>query len=252
MFTKNFLNRPAIKQQLLGKSARRRSKHAAQTRIADLASQLGRNDLQPSMKSIRLPTGALKPSAKRAQITTTEQLERVTNSIRKFGLVMQVLIDRNNRIVAGHVLWEAAKRLGIDEIECRMIEHLDDIELEALTLALNRLGETGTWDLDILRERMIEIRSGGIELINTGFTLQEADQILLEPETPEACDDEECDADATEARVSIVDDDNAADDPTIINPRHPMRQWEIRLDPTHLRLRQPDQVTHGNASSRRH
>ena len=206
MVTKNFLNRPAIKQQLLGKSARRRSAHAAATRIADLASHPGRNDVQPNMKSIWLPIGALKPSAKRARITTPEQLERVINSIRQFGVVMQILIDRNNRIVAGHVLWEAAKRLGIDEIECRMIEHLDDVELEALTLALNRLGETGTWDLDILRERMIEIRTGGIELTNTGFTLQETDQILLDPLTPEACDDEECDADAAEAPVSILGD----------------------------------------------
>jgi DNA-binding transcriptional MerR regulator len=32
----------------------------------------------------------------------------------------------------------------------------------------------------------------------------------------------------------------------------PVRKGKIRLDPAHLRLRQPDQVTHGNASSRRH
>jgi hypothetical protein len=152
--TKNFLNRPAVKKQLLDKSARRRSAHVAQTRIADMATGHGRNDLQPKMQSVVMPIDALRPSAKRARITTPEQIERVINSIRQFGLVMQILIDRSNRIVAGHVLWEAAKRLGIDEIECRMIEHLDDVELEALTLALSRLGETGTWDLDILRERM--------------------------------------------------------------------------------------------------
>jgi hypothetical protein len=31
-----------------------------------------------------------------------------------------------------------------------------------------------------------------------------------------------------------------------------MRQWEKRLDPTHLRLGQQEQISHGNASSRRH
>jgi hypothetical protein len=31
-----------------------------------------------------------------------------------------------------------------------------------------------------------------------------------------------------------------------------MRQWEKRLDPAHLRLRQQEQIRHGDASSRRH
>ena len=38
----------------------------------------------------------------------------------------------------------------------------------------------------------------------------------------------------------------------IVNPWNPVRQREIWLDPAHLRLRQPDQITHGSASLRRH
>ena len=47
-------------------------------------------------------------------------------------------------------------------------------------MALNRLGETGTWAPDILRERMIEIRSIGIELDSTGFTIPGIDQVILD------------------------------------------------------------------------
>ena len=43
--------------------------------------------------------------------------------------------------------------------------------------------------------------------------------------------------------------DDAANDPTIIDPRNSMRQWKLWLNPAHLHLRQPDQITHGNASS---
>lgn len=106
-------------------------------------------------------------------------------SVQQFGIVLPILIDGDDAIIAGHVLWEAARQLGIETIECRIVDHLEPIELEALSLALNRLGETGTWDLDILRERMIEIRSAGIELVSTGFTVPEIDQILINPDPGE-------------------------------------------------------------------
>ena len=44
-------------------------------------------------------------------------------------------------------------------------------------------------------------------------------------------------------------EDHTADDPTIVNPGHSMRQRKIQLDPAHLRLRQPDQITHDNSPS---
>src|SRR4051812_19752659 len=46
-------------------------------------------------------------------------------------------------------------------------------------------------------------------------------------------------------------EDDAADHPPVIDPRYPVRQWEIRLNPAHLRLRNPDQIAHGSASSHR-
>jgi hypothetical protein len=47
-------------------------------------------------------------------------------------------------------------------------------------------------------------------------------------------------------------EDDAADDPPIIDPRNIVRQRKMRLDPAHLRLRKLDQITHGGASSRCH
>ena len=38
------------------------------------------------------------------------------------------------------------------------------------------------------------------------------------------------------------DEDDAADDPTAIHPRHTARQRKIRLEPAHLRVGQPDQT----------
>lgn len=182
-----------LKRQLQVKSAKRRSRKAAETRIEAAACHHGRNDLQPELRTVTRRVGALEPSPNRTRETTPEQLERVISSIQRFGLVMPVLIDVEDRIVHGHIVWEAAAKLDFESIQCLVIEHLDPLEIEALGIALNRLGETGSWDLDALRDRMIEIRSGGIELTNTGFTIPEIDQILLDPAPAEDCGEEEAD-----------------------------------------------------------
>src|ERR1700722_9228212 len=41
---------------------------------------------------------------------------------------------------------------------------------------------------------------------------------------------------------------NRADDPPIVYPRDPMRQRKIPLNPTHLRLRKQEQISHSEAS----
>jgi hypothetical protein len=43
------------------------------------------------------------------------------------------------------------------------------------------------------------------------------------------------------------DEDDPANHPSVINSGNTMRQWEKRLDPTHLRLGQQEQISHGDA-----
>ena len=170
-----------LKKQLQAASKKRRSNNHDETRITAALHGHGRNDLQPALVTVSRPVKSLHPSANRARETTPQLLESTIRSIKKFGMVLPILVDKHGTIVAGHVLWEAAIRLGLETIECRVVDHLDPIELEALSLALNRIGEIGKYNLDKLRERMITIESHGIELISTGFTLPEIDQIKLEP-----------------------------------------------------------------------
>lgn len=181
MSAKDVLNSRDLKKQLQAATAKRRSDNHADTRLVAALNARGRNDLQPSLATIFKPIKDLHPSANRTRETTTQILESVTRSIKKFGMVVPVLIDRHGTIIAGHVLWEAAIQLGFETIECRVVEHLDATEQEALSIALNRIGEIGKFNLSKLRDRMIAIESQGIELISTGFTLPDIDQIKLKP-----------------------------------------------------------------------
>jgi DNA modification methylase len=193
MTTRDMFNSSKLKKQLQAQTGKRRARNLAETQVTMAQHGLARNDLQPAMRIVPRPIEALTPGPNRTRETTAQLLESTIRSIKKFGIVLPILIDAQDFIVAGHTLWEAAKSLGLETIECRIVEHLDPIELEALSLALNRIGEIGKFDLAKLRDRMIAIESHGIELISTGFTLPEIGQIKVMP-LPEETEQEEGDS----------------------------------------------------------
>lgn len=169
---------PKLKCALQKKNAKRRSRNNAETKVADALARPPRNDLQPKLLTEMRPIDALNPSKYRTRVTKPELLAKLISSISQYGLILPILVDRDGNIIAGHGLWEAAKKLGIAHIECKVVDHLDSTEAEALALMLNRTGEVGTYDLEMLRERMIVIKSAGISLASTGFEIPEIDQIL--------------------------------------------------------------------------
>jgi len=66
------------------------------------------------------------------------------------------------RSSTGVVTVEAARLLGLQEIPCIVAGHLSPTEIRLLRLALNRLGEKGTWGLDALKlefEELVESKS---------------------------------------------------------------------------------------------
>lgn len=177
-----------LKGQLQREARKRRSGRASEV-AGQAVTSSSRNDLQPAMATVMVPVHQLKPAPHRTRVSTPEVLLSLIKSVSRFGVLLPLLIDGDNQIIAGHQLWEAAKALGLEKIECRIAEHLSPLECEAASLALNRIGEIGSYDLDTLRSRMIELKSAGIELTSTGFSLPELDQILAPPTVALAADD---------------------------------------------------------------
>lgn len=178
-----------LKSDLQKRHATRRRLNQEEVQLQALQNSHRRNDLQPSSRTVVKATNSLKPSSLRTRETTLRQLESTMRSIQAFGMVLPILIDQDDQIIAGHALWEAASKLGLEQVECRIIEHLDPVEREALALALNRIGEIGKFNLEKLRDRMIAIESHGIELVSTGFSLPEISQIKLMPLADESADE---------------------------------------------------------------
>jgi DNA modification methylase len=110
---------------------------------------------------------ALKPYGGNARTHSDKQIAQIAASIGKFGFNNPVLVDGDNRIVAGHGRVAAAKGLGLREVPTIRLDHLSDAERRAYVIADNRLAELAGWDRDILR---IELQ--GLAELDLGFDLE--------------------------------------------------------------------------------
>lgn len=132
------------------------------------------------LKEVKLET--LRPYANNAKMHGEIQLEALKKSIQEFGFINPVLIDKNNNIIAGHGRVMAAKELGLETVPAVYIEGLTEAQRRAYIIADNRLGELGTWDLDILHGELQALSEMDFDIDLTGFS--------LDLETPEENDHE--------------------------------------------------------------
>jgi len=137
-----------------------------------------RNDLLPVCPKETRQVADLTPADRKVRKLTEAQVARVTGSIQKLGFVTPILIDAHGKIIDGHTRVEVAKRLGLSEIPCLIVDHLSATELKALKIAINRTAETGVWDLPALEIDLGELIVDGFEVELTGFSAPEIDCVL--------------------------------------------------------------------------
>lgn len=113
-----------------------------------------------------------------ARVHPPEQIQALQNSLRSFGFVAPVLISADGHVISGNGILAAAIAEGYTEVPCVLVEHLSEIQMQAYSLASNRLAEFSTWDPVIVSNQLQVLRDVGIDITLTGFT--EAD-ILAEP-----------------------------------------------------------------------
>ena len=112
----------------------------------------------------------LVPDANNAKIHSKEQVTKIASSIREFGFLSPVLIDKKFNIIAGHGRVMAAKKLEMDSVPCVFIEGLSEAQRKAYILADNRLSDLGTWDMEIAAAEFEELKELNFDLSLTGFS----------------------------------------------------------------------------------
>ena len=115
----------------------------------------------------------LVPYANNARTHNKEQILKLRSSLREFGFVNPVIIDREYNVLAGHGRIEAAKAENISEVPCVFADHLTEAQKKAYILADNRMALDAGWDDELLAVEMEELQNLGFDLGLTGFDEKE-------------------------------------------------------------------------------
>ena len=132
----------------------------------------------------------LVPYANNARTHNKEQILKLRSSLREFGFVNPVIIDREYNVLAGHGRIMAAKEEGITEVPCVYADHLTEAQKKAYILADNRMALDAGWDEELLSVEMQELQELGFDLSMTGFDEKELTDLLDVDADSEAKEDD--------------------------------------------------------------
>ena len=138
-----------------------------------------RNDLLPEFKVETRKLSTLTTAKHPVRKSSKRQIARVASSIRAMGFRDPALITKDGEIIDGHIRVEAARRLGLEEIPCIIVEDLSEEEIRILRIALNRIQERGEWDENALKLEMTYLLEFEPDLTVTGFDAPEIDRLVV-------------------------------------------------------------------------
>ena len=84
------------------------------------------------MKIVQKRLSEITPYEKNAKKHDKTQIDNVAESIRQYGFVQPIVIDRDGVIVIGHCRALAAKKLGMENVPCVCVDELTEEQVKAL------------------------------------------------------------------------------------------------------------------------
>lgn len=147
-------------------------------------------------------TDKLIPYANNARTHSKEQILKLRSSLREFGFINPIIIDKDFNIIAGHGRVEAAKAEGIKEVPCVLVDYLTEAQKKAYILADNRMALDAGWDEEMLRVELEALESMSYDLGLTGFDEKELGELFKTDEAE--VDDDDYDLTAALEKASFV------------------------------------------------
>lgn len=120
----------------------------------------------------------LVPYANNARTHSPAQINKLRSSLREFGFINPVIIDRDFGIIAGHGRVLAAREEGISEVPCVYADHLTEAQKKAYIIADNRMAMDAGWDEEMLRIEIESLQADAFDLALTGFDEKELSKLF--------------------------------------------------------------------------
>jgi len=134
---------------------------------------MGAGAMKTTTEMQLVPIAKLVPYVNNARTHSPEQITKLRSSLREFGFINPVIIDRDFNVIAGHGRILAAKEEGITEVPCVFADHLSEAQKKAYIIADNRMAMDAGWDEELLRVEIESLQGMDFDPLLTGFDEKE-------------------------------------------------------------------------------
>jgi ParB-like chromosome segregation protein Spo0J len=132
----------------------------------------------------RVPIDGLHNDPANARLHDRRNLDAITSSLKQFGQVEPLVVQKGtNVVIGGNGRLAAMKAMGLAECDVVEIE-ADRATAAALGVALNRTAELASWDDDALAGILESLESDGFDAAALGFDDAELAALIGEPDGP--------------------------------------------------------------------
>ena len=117
-----------------------------------------------------VPLNELKPNPRNYNKHPPAQIDLLAKNIKAVGWRHPITVSNlSGQIVAGHARLEAAKKLGLSCAPVNFQDFKDASEEMAVLLADNRLAELAEPDMGEIKDLLLELDTGAVDMDLTGF-----------------------------------------------------------------------------------
>lgn len=115
----------------------------------------------------------LVPYINNARTHSPEQINKLRASLREFGFVNPIIVDRDYNVLAGHGRLIGAKAEGYKEVPCVFVDEMTEAQKKAYIIADNRMALDAGWDEELLRVEIESLQGMDFDPLLTGFDEKE-------------------------------------------------------------------------------
>lgn len=148
--------------------------------------------------------GRLIPYVNNARTHSLEQIMKLRSSLREFGFINPVIIDRDYNIIAGHGRVLAAHEEKMTEVPCVFVDYLTEAQKKAYIIADNRMAMDAGWDEELLRLEIETLQGMDFDVSFTGFEDQEIADLFGSGDKSDV-EDDDFDLSAALEKASFVE-----------------------------------------------
>jgi len=110
------------------------------------------------------------------------EYKKIKRSIEEFGYVDPIIVNKDMTVIGGNQRLKVLKELDYKKVDCVLVD-LSKTKEKALNIALNKI--EGEWDLPKLKDLLLELDTGELDMDITGFDYSELEELMTQFYVPD-------------------------------------------------------------------